>query len=172
LSTGVNRAELVEAVLASLPGFQLHGPAQQTTKSLLLRGRLDGAEVLVKKLLRPESVWGWYFARELAIYRVFSEEPPPVRVPRLIEADDAGGLLVLELLRGRPLAVNRRIEAALSPGTQQELRRICRELGAWRRGLERIPSEAPRPEQRRVMRDRLLEDPSAPLGWVQEGLDR
>jgi hypothetical protein len=155
-----------------LPGFQPRGPARQTTKSLLLRGELDGTPVLVKKLLRPDSVWGWYFGRELAIYRAFSEEPPPVRVPRLVRADAASGLLVLELLAGRPLAQHRRTDAALGSGTQQELLRICRELGAWRRGLERMPSEAPRPEQRRVMRDRLLEDPGSPLGWVREGLVR
>jgi hypothetical protein len=40
------------------------------------------------------------------------------------------------------------------------------------RGLEISPREPPPPPTRRAIRNRLLEDPSDPIGWVRDGIAR
>ncbi len=71
--------------------------------------------VIAKALVRPNPVWAWYLAREVAMYRAFAESPPPLRVPRLIVADD--DLLVIERVAGAPVGARRRPAAALPAPT-------------------------------------------------------
>jgi len=165
-------AALAEEAAALLPGFTPRGALRRTLKSRLLAGVVDGAEVLLKRLVRRDPHWRWYFAREAALYRSFATEPPPVRAPRLHAALDEHGLLVLELLPGPALARGRRSEDALPAETIAQVTALCDALAAWERGRTAAPARPPSPAARGALRRRLLEDPSDPLGWVREGAER
>jgi hypothetical protein len=164
-------AELQETVVRLLPEFVQRGPVRRTLKSRLLRGAVEGRAVFVKQLARRDTLWRWYFDRELELYRRFAVEAPPVSVPRLLAADEALGVLALED-GGSPLATRRRHGDALDGRSLDALSQICSAIGAWRRGLAIASGVAPSAADVRVMRRRLLEDPSAPLAWVSEGVQR
>jgi hypothetical protein len=152
------------------PGFRpLHRVAAR--KSELLAGEVSGVPAIAKRLARPSPVWAWYLQRELAIYRAFaaSPPPPPLRVPRLLAADDARGVLVIERLAGPPVATRRRPAATLPAADVAALVELHRAIAAWT-GL--FPSEPPPPAVTRQLRARLLEDPTAPRAWFREGARR
>jgi hypothetical protein len=98
-------------------------------------------------------------------------EPPllgGVRVPRLVAASDA--LLVLERMPGQPLAPRRhdsRIER-IEPSTWAALLLAREALRRWSPvGLTLPPPGGPATA---LMRRRMLEDPSAPVAWIAEGI--
>jgi len=149
------------------PGFRATGslPAR---KSQLLVGELDGVRVVAKRLARPNAVWAWYLARELAIYRAFAATPPPFRAPRLVAATD--DILVVEHVSGEPLARRRRPAAELTPDQLAALLATCAQIAAWSGTWPEGPV-AP-PAVHRALRRRLLEDATAPVAWVREGVAR
>jgi hypothetical protein len=157
---------------ALLPGLRRAGPLRRSLKSRLLPCELDGEPLLVKQLARDDALWRWYFARELELYRSFAAEPPPCRLPRLRAADAERRLLVLERFAESPLATTRLASGALDARVLEALALTCDALAGWTRGLELAPREPPAPAAVRELRRRLLEDPSAPLGWVREGIAR
>jgi hypothetical protein len=163
---------LEREVARLLPAFRARGAPRRTLKSRLLLGTAGGQDVLVKKLVRREALWRWYFARELQLYERFAVERPPWRVPRMLAADEGAGLLVLERLPGPALATYRRQADALDERSLDALVQLCDGIGAWTRGLELAPADPPPPAAVAAMRDRLLEDPSAPLTWVLDGIER
>jgi Ser/Thr protein kinase RdoA (MazF antagonist) len=136
-------------------------------KSELLAGELDGAPVIAKRLVRPNPVWAWYLAREIELYRAFDATPPPIRVPRLIAADDE--VLVIERLEGAPLAKLRRPYAELAPEVVEELIAMHDALATWPGAF---PALQPTTAVRSQLRTRLLEDPTSPIEWVRAGLAR
>ncbi len=148
---------------ALCPGFVAIGPPRRFRKSEVLVGSIGDVHVLAKRLAKPDPVWAWYFARELALYRAFGANPPGVRVPHLIaSADD---VLVVERLVGDPLAVKRR------PAAMLPIRQISALLGATD-GLaswSHAPSLPPSPRVRAQLRERLLEFPDEPT-WVRDGV--
>jgi hypothetical protein len=157
------------AVLAEVcPGF-VPGQRVHARKSELLAGEVAGAPAIAKRLARPNAVWAWYLERELAIYRAFEAAPPPVRVPRLIAADDRHGVLVLERLPGPQVARPRNAQVRLAAREVAALVELRRALAAWPGAF---PSAPPPPAVLAQLRLRLLEDPTAPLGWVTEGIVR
>jgi Phosphotransferase enzyme family len=160
--------EFAAVVAAVCPRF-VPGARVHARKSELLAGELDGAPVIAKRLARPSAVWAWYLARELAIYRAFDAAAPPIRVPRLYAADDARGVLVIERLPGPQLARRRSPRARLAPGEVAALLELRRRFARWT-GV--LPSEPPPPAVLAQLRARLLEDPTAPLGWVRAGVAR
>ena len=146
-------------------GFRATGtlPAR---KSEVITGVLDGMNVVAKRLARPNDVWAWYLAREIAIYRAFAAEPPPIRVPRLVAAAD--DVLVVEHL-GEPLAQRRSPQITLDDATLQRLLAMHEQLARWRGAF---PTERPPPAVLAQLRARFLEDPTAPVEWVRDGLAR
>jgi aminoglycoside phosphotransferase (APT) family kinase protein len=149
------------------PRFIPIGAPRRARKSELLWGQLDGAPVIAKRVARPNPVWEWYRDRELAMYRAFAERPPGVRAPRLVAAD--GGVLILERIPGEPLATRRRPRAALPAATVAAIVAMHDALAAW---SGRAPDAAPSPRVRSQLRERLLEDPTAPVEWIREGIAR
>lgn len=79
---------------------------RQTTKSLLVAGTLAERPVVAKVVLDDDPFWIGKLGHEIAVYQIFAHNEPPIRVPRMIHADDAR-LLVLERLDGRPLDSDR-----------------------------------------------------------------
>jgi hypothetical protein len=166
-------ASLAREVAEVLPRFSARGPLLRSLKSHLLRGTVDGAPVFIKKLARDEPLWRWYFERELRLYRRFADAPPHVPVPRLLHADPARSLLVLEDA-GEPLSMLRRLRGELDTPTRAALLAAPGAIASYRSGAQPAsPAEvSPSPPAHREMRRRLLEDPSDPLGWVVQGIAR
>ena len=152
-------------VRALCPGFE---PIEElpARKSQLLAGTFDGAPVVAKRLARANDVWAWYFAREVAIYRAFAASPPPVRVPKLYVATD--DVLVIERLPGEPLATLRSPQADLAEPTIRGLVETHLRLATY----HDMPSEPPPPGVVAQLRQRFLEDPTAPLEWIRDGIAR
>ena len=148
-------------------GFRAEGTSRRGRKSELLWGQVDGQPVIAKRLAKPSPVWEWYRIRELAMYRAFAIQPPGVRYPRLVAASD--DVLVMERLPGEPLAAKRRPHAALPIRTIAALIAIHDQLATW---TGKPPAVAPTPRVRAQMRERLLEDPTAPVDWIREGIQR
>jgi len=155
-----------EAVCAQVcPAFRAEGSPRRARKSEMLAGHVDGAPVFAKRLLRPDPVWEWYFAREVAMYRELDAHPPGVRVPRFVAADHR--VLVIERLPGEPLAIRRRPFVHMS---QPDVARIVALRAALARWAGRIADRPPPPRVRSQLRSRLLEDPTAPVEWIRAGL--
>ena len=71
------------------------------------RSRSAPTHVFAKRLAKPDPIWAWYFAREVALYRAFAPSRTGVRGA----APDRGHLRrrsSLERLAGEPLAARRR----------------------------------------------------------------
>lgn len=157
-----------EALCAEVcPGFRAVGEPRGARKSELLWGELGGVQVIAKRLAKPNPVWEWYFEREVALYRELAVRRPGVRMPRLVGA--GRGVLVIERLPGEPLATRRHPRAALPIRTVAALIAMRDELAAW---IGPVPSVAPSPRVRAQLRERLLEDPTAPVAWIREGVAR
>ena len=156
----------------ALCAFRATGEILPARKSQLVVGEVDGSPAIAKRVLRAsdgavDPVWAWYFAREVAIYRAFAVQSPAVRVPRFVAADDE--VLVIERLPGAPIARRRRPQAELPHHQVASLLEARRAIAAWRGEL---PTEPPPPRVRSQLRSRLLEDPTAPIAWITEGLAR
>ncbi len=145
------------------PGF-VAGAKVHARKSELLTGELDGQPVIAKRLLKPDRVWDWYFAREVAIYRAFAATPPPFAVPRVhAVADD---VIVIERLPVA-LAKLRRPAAALPVATVEQLIAMHERIAS-----HAFPVEPARPAGVEAQLERrLLEDPTDPT-WIASGLAR
>ncbi len=169
---------------ALCPGFVAEPARIRARKSQLLAGVVDGLPVIAKRVARPNAVWSWYLAREIAIYRAFAASPPPFRVPRFVAAD--AELLVVERLPGAPLATRRRPMLDLDEPALRGFLALRDQLAGYaiaidgpgfspggsaaeeRRGLIDLP---PSRAVRTPLRERLLEDPTDP-SWIRDGLAR
>ncbi|HEX4456175.1 MAG TPA: phosphotransferase [Kofleriaceae bacterium] len=155
--------DFAQRVAALCPGFVATAPPRAFRKSQILVGNVAGVPVLAKRLIKPDAVWAWYFARELALYRMFASAPPGVRTPRLIAAAD--DVLVIERIGGEPLAAKRR------PGATLPIRTIGALLAASDALARYTSPPMPKPVARMHARlhERLLEIPGEP-SWAQDGL--
>jgi hypothetical protein len=169
----VAEPHVIQQAALLLPGLQqAPGPVRRSIKCVVVPATLGGRPLVVKALFRAPAVWRWYLQRERAVLELFARVAPPlgsVRVPRLLAASD--DLLVLERMPGEPLAARRhdaRIRG-VDPSTWEALLAAREGLRRWSpRGLA-VP--APDGEATALMRRRVLEDPSAPLAWIVEGID-
>ncbi len=145
------------------PGFRATGSIRRARKSELLAGEIGGAPVIAKRLLRPNAVWDWYFAREVAVYRSFAAAPPAFRAPRVhAVADD---VFVIERFP-ISLARLRRPYGELPAPTVEALIGLHHAIAH-----HTFPSEPPPANVVAHLRQRLLEDPCDPA-WIREGLAR
>lgn len=151
-------------VVALCPSFVADGEPRRFRKSEVLVGRAGELAVLAKRLAKPDPVWAWYFAREVAMYRAFAAEPPGVLVPRLVAAAD--DVLIVEHLAGEPLARERRPAAMLPIRTIAALLSATDSLTEWPHKPVHV---APSPRVRAQLRERLLEHPDEPT-WVRDGI--
>lgn len=155
-------AACLERIVAALPGITIDRWVR-SLKCVVAFGTLAGARVCVKTLHHADPIWAWYFERERV---VLGRLPHDVAAPRLRALVD--GLIVVDELPGAPLARHRRVERSLP----RELVIDCLALADRVQTLELGHVEPPGPPLVRALRERLLEDPSAPLGWFHAGFDR
>jgi hypothetical protein len=152
------------------PGFVPSEASFRTAKCIVTFGHLFGIPAVAKALGPREGPWRWYFERELALFRTFARSPAPVRVAALLAESEVDGVLVFERLDGRPLCETRMARAPLGDGLLEALLQSLDQWATIAVSDPRWPSVAPTDAERRALRAQLLEDPSAPLGWIQEGL--
>lgn len=135
-----------------------------------LRARKSIVEIVgdtvVKRPRTEDPLWWWYFAREVRVYRAFAATPiAGVRVPRLVEA--SAERLVIELIAGAPLGERRTPWAVVPSAIVERLIATRAALAAYAMAPDATP-----PPARAKLRDRLLEDPTDPIGWITDGLRR
>ena len=162
------RPALADRVHAVCPAFKPEGGIARTSKSRLIRGLLAGKAVVAKVIMGNAPVWHWLLAREIALYKHFGTMTPPVRVPRLVAADAAAGVLVMEHLAGRRLAAGRYANQLLKPTKVRILLDALDALASWNPGPM---ATQPAPDINDV-RARMLPDPTAPLGWYRDAIER
>jgi hypothetical protein len=124
--------QALERLRLVCPAFRPGGLLAQTGKCVLLAGSLDGQAAVAKCLLDPDPYWRARFAAEISWYRVFEQHPPPVRVPRLLFADAAQALSVLQALDGEPLGRARYAARPLPPDRAVALLAELERLHSWR----------------------------------------
>lgn len=133
-------------------------------------GQFNGRAAIAKLTGPRDGPWRWYFDRELALYRAFATEPAPVRLAELFFADEREGVMVFEWLRGQCVCETRGARRSVG---RERLEAILDSLDVFSTiavSDPRIPAIEPDAAVRKALRERLLEDPSAPLAWIEEGL--
>lgn len=183
-------SDFAEQVVAACPSFLAADPVGPARKSELLAGAVGDRAVVAKRLKKPNAVWEWYLDHEIAVYRAFAAQPPGVRVPALIYpavaptpialrstatsvaarpiglAAPTDELLVIERLRGEPIAKTRRPDAALPIRVIAALIAVHDQLARY---APKVAFAVTPPRIRAQLRERLLEDPSDPL-WIRDGV--
>ncbi|HEV2088598.1 MAG TPA: phosphotransferase [Cryptosporangiaceae bacterium] len=139
---------------ALVPGEVLH----RSATSFVVAGTIDFAPVVAKVLANGSPFWGEQFRREIEAYRIFEHNPPPVRVPRLVAADQSRAVLVTERLFGRPVTNDRHPTSAIPSAELAGAFTQVRRLNAWRPGLGQSWQVDYGPRIERAHRQRLLDD--------------
>jgi hypothetical protein len=163
-------AALPERLARACPGFTASGAPFRTAKCLLTYGQYDGRPAIAKLTGPRDGPWRWYFDRELALYRAFAREPAPVRVAALLASDEVEGVMVFEWLMGECMCETRAARRSLGPALLEAVLDSLDRFATLSLDDPRWPAIAPDAAVTRALRDRLLEDPSAPIEWVCEGL--
>lgn len=169
--------EVVDRARAIAPGLvRAEGPVRRSIKSVLVPCTLDGVDVIVKHLFDDGPAWSWYARRELRVLEalaVHDARPLGFRVPRALASGEA--IVVMERLPGRPVAARR--HALRPPPARWDALLACvRSIRSWPAGASVVRALAdldhPDGARERMMRQRVLEDPSRPIDWIVEGLAR
>lgn len=157
-----------EATRRVAPDFVPRRRVAQSVKTHTVRGVLRGQPVVAKVLSHDAPHWRWYLEREIALYRAFERCPPPLRIPRLIAADEAAGALLLEDCRGRLLGRGRRAAARMNAELATQVAEALLRLADWE------PPELPEPATQLPPRSggRPLPDPLASVPWLEACVTR
>jgi Phosphotransferase enzyme family len=99
-------------------------------KSLLAIGRRNGLPVVIKALRTDEDFWQAKFTHEIRLYQAFTENPPPVRVPRLVHTD-GHSVLVIEHIPGIPVDAERYPEQPLPAATLDTVLDTVTAFAGW-----------------------------------------
>ncbi|WP_328654478.1 aminoglycoside phosphotransferase family protein [Micromonospora sp. NBC_00330] len=101
----------------------------RTDKAVVATGRRDGRPVIVKLLTTDDPYWVGRRQHELRMYELFTDQPPPVRVPQVLYAD--ARLTVLTQLPGQRLDDQRHLTRDVSPATAQLVLDTLDTVAAW-----------------------------------------
>ncbi|GHH72879.1 phosphotransferase [Streptomyces sulfonofaciens] len=128
---GAQLRTAIAAVHRICPEFSPVQLLRRSGRSVLLVGTTGRATAVAKCLVDHSPAWKERFQHEIAVYRSFVRNRPPVRVPRLVAADPAGGVLVIERMPGRAAALQRHpVQAPPRADVRAALAAVCR-LGQW-----------------------------------------
>jgi hypothetical protein len=131
-SQGAQLRSVIASVRRICPEFKPVQVLRRSGRSVLLAGTAGRGAAVVKCLLDHSPAWAERFRQEIAAYRAFVRQRPPVRVPRLIAADPADCILVIERMPGRLVSLQRHpLEAPLRADVRAVLGAI-RRINAWR----------------------------------------
>jgi len=129
---GAQLRTAIAAVHRICPEFNPVQVLRRSGRSVLLVGSTGRTTAVAKCLLDHSPAWAERFRREIAMYRTFVRQRPPVRVPRLIAADPDNCALVIERMPGRGAATQRHpAEAPPRADVRAALGAICR-INQWR----------------------------------------
>lgn len=123
-------ATLHDLADADLGGAVPEKVLRATGKSLLALGHRDGRTVVIKALCTSEEFWAQKLAREIRVYRAFTQAPPPARVPRLVHTDGRA-VLVLEHVPGRVADPERYPARPLPPAALDSVLSAVTALARW-----------------------------------------
>ena len=123
--------QVTERLKSVCPEFEANVFLARTGKCLLIRGILAGLPAVAKCLVEPDPYWSARFLEEIRWYRLFERRPPPVVVPRLLFADEARAISILELLHGQPLNNNRYVAQPLPLSQVETLLAQLARLHSW-----------------------------------------
>ncbi|MGW7097986.1 aminoglycoside phosphotransferase family protein [Streptomyces sp. NPDC054838] len=127
---------------------------RRSGRSVLLVGTTGRMTAVAKVLLDHSPEWRERYRHEIAAYRAFVRNRPPVRVPRLIAADPENCVLVVERMAGRVAALQRHpVEAPPRADVRAALGAVCR-VNQWRPSAELFGH--PLDYTRRIARDHQL----------------
>lgn len=99
-------------------------------KSLLALGRHHGRTVVIKVLRTQDEFWRARFAHEIRLYQAFTENPPPVRVPRLLHTD-GHAVLVTEHIPGHVVDTERYPEHPLAAAALDAVLEAVTAFAQW-----------------------------------------
>ena len=163
-------SEPLARLRARFGAFIPMGTPSWSIKTVVFPGELAGQPAVAKVLERDLPVWRWYLQREIGLYQSFAKVPLPVRAPRLLDADPEHAILIEERLPGAALAQGRAAPGPIGAQALGALLEASEKLNAW--SWAHLPRFDPPAEAHQEMRRRLLEDPTAPMAWFLEGIDR
>ncbi|MFJ2958031.1 aminoglycoside phosphotransferase family protein [Streptomyces sp. NPDC087270] len=133
--TGPQGAQLrtaVAAVQRICPEFAPVQLLRRGGRTALLIGTSGRAPAVAKCLLDHSPAWAERFRHEIAAYRTFVRQRPPVRVPRLIAADPDSCVLVMERMPGRVVTPQRHpVQAPTRADVRAALSAYSR-INSWR----------------------------------------
>lgn len=114
-----------------LGGAVLSEVLRESDKSLLALGRWKMLPVVIKLLRSDEGFWRARFAHEIRLYQAFAEQPPPVRVPRLVHTD-GHTVLVVEHIPGQVVDAERYPGQPLPAATLDAVLDTITAFAEWR----------------------------------------
>jgi aminoglycoside phosphotransferase len=173
--------EVVAEARALLPTLvRDEGPVRRSIKSVLVPCSVNGTRVMVKRRFDDKPAWRWYDRREPLVLEALS---PALGVctPKVVAVDQAAGLLVMTRVGGVPVASRRhsltRHPSNVWPRERWEKLVTCvHAIRHWSQGAQVAHTlaslDASDDDRTTMMRARVLEDPSRPLDWIVEGLER
>lgn len=128
---GAQLRTAIASVHRICPEFSPVQVLRRSGRSVLLIGTTGRSTAVAKCLIDHAPAWEERIRHEIATYRSFVRQRPPVRVPRLIAADPDSCTLVLERMPGRVAALQRHpLEAPPRADIRAALGAICR-LNQW-----------------------------------------
>ncbi|GAA3302562.1 hypothetical protein Dvina_51405 [Dactylosporangium vinaceum] len=114
---------------ADRAGVRLTARLHHTDKAIVAAGIRDGAPVVAKLCTTDDAYWVARRDQELAVYRRFDTDPPPVPAPRLLGYDDR--LTVLTQLPGERLHDHRHLNTDLPSAAVDRLLDTLDRVAAW-----------------------------------------
>lgn len=157
MNVSAAKTAVMDAIQRLCPAFVPAGSPQRTETSLLVPGMVDGRQVIAKHPTDPRPFWRDRCLHEIAVYHALADQRPPVTVPRLLAADEARLLLVVERLPGRPIAAARWPQSPIQPADLVAVIATLRTLHSWNPGPAAFPAVFDYPEQlERLRRDGLF----------------
>ena len=121
---------MLAALTAQCPDLRVDRVLHYGGKSVLAVGYVGEQPVVIKMSAGADPMWRLRQRHEIAVYLIFAEHPPPVRVPRLV-CTDGESIVVMERLEGTPLDIGR---YPRRPLTEQEIHAttgLVRTLHDW-----------------------------------------
>ncbi|MBX7268916.1 hypothetical protein KIF24_24720 [Micromonospora sp. Llam7] len=115
--------------LAGRAGVGITRVVHRTDKAIVATGTRAGRPVVAKLLISDDPYWVSRRAHELDVYARFASDPPPVRVPELLWADDR--LTVLTNVPGRRLHDERHLTRDISHAKVQLVLDTLEALTQW-----------------------------------------
>ena len=119
----------VARLAGQFPGLRVEGMLNHNGKSLLAAGHAGDQPVVIKVLPERDPSWRHRQRHEIGVYQVFANNPPPVRVPRLVHTDGQR-IVVMERLEGTTLGTGRYPRALTGQEVEAAVALVSR-LHAW-----------------------------------------